>query len=235
MFERGYVTRQRVHAIRREAAQLGGETGRLDAEIAKARKEVEEVGLSLRQFTIKRQGDILAELKESEQRLYDLKETYVGARAELSRLSVTAPVDGIIVNSQLHTIGGVIRPGQTVLEVVPAEDPLIVEARVRPLDIDGIAKGQEAEVRFSAFRQRVTPPLEGNVINVSADAESDQRTGEAFYTATVSIPVAELAKLDRPLLPGMPAELFIKTGKRTLTAYLTQPLMDSMSRAMREK
>jgi HlyD family type I secretion membrane fusion protein len=235
MFERGYVTRQRVHSIRRESAQLAGSLGQLDASIAKARKEIGENKLSIQQLTLQRQSEVLSDLKDIEQRIFDLKQTYIAARTELARLTVTAPVAGVVVNSQLHTIGGVVRPGDTVLEIVPGSDPLIVEARVRPLDIDEVAKGQTTEVRFSAFKQRTTPFLYGTVAEVSADVVADQRTGEFYYSAIVSIPSGELARLGHRLQPGMPAELLIKTGNRTAMAYLAQPLLDSMHKALREK
>jgi len=235
MFKRGFVTRQRVHTIRRESAQLGGSIGRLDASIAKARKETGETELSIQQLTLKRRSEILTELKDIEQRIFDLKEAYLAAGAELARLAVKAPVSGFVVNSQVHTIGGVIRPGLTILEIVPGADSLIVEARVRPLDIDDVAKGQSTEVRFSAFKQRTTPFLVGSVSHVSADAVADPRTGELYYVAIVSIPLAELTRLGHRLQPGMPAEILIKTGNRTVVEYLVQPLLDSMNRAWREQ
>lgn len=235
MFARGYVTRQRVHSIRREITQLDGSMGQLDATIAKSRKEIGETELSIQQLTLKRQSEILAELKDIEQRIFDLKGAYLEAADELTRLTVAAPVGGIIVNSQLNTIGGVIRPGQTVLEIVPGDDPLIVEARVRPIDIDEVAKGQTTEVRFSGFKQRTTPIVSGTVSQVSADAVADVRTGELYYSAIISISYAELERLGHRLQPGMPAELLIKTGRRTPIAYLAQPLLDSMHRALREQ
>jgi HlyD family type I secretion membrane fusion protein len=235
MFKRGYVTRQRVHSIRREGAQLAGSLGQLDASIAKARKEIGENELSIQQLTLKRQSEVLSDLKDIEQRIFDLKQTYLAARAELARLTVTTPVSGVVVSSTLHTIGGVVRPGDTVLEIVPGSDPLIVEARVRPLDIDEVAKGQTTEVRFSAFKQRTTPFLTGMVAQVSADAVADQRTGEFYYSAIISIPSGELARLGHRLQPGMPADILIKTGNRTVIAYLAQPLLDSMNKALREQ
>ena len=237
MFARGYVNRQRVHAIKRESAQLAGSLGRLDASVAKARKEIGETELSIRQLKLKRQTEVLTELKDIEQRLFELKETYLAAQAELGRLTMAAPVSGVAMNSQLHTVGGVIRSGQTVLEVVPAEDALIVEARVRPLDIDNVRQGQETEVRLAAFKQSTTPLLAGVVLHVSADAISDPRTGELHYTAIINIPLRELARLgpEQRLQPGMPAEVLIKTGQRTPLQYLMQPLLDSMHRAWRER
>lgn len=235
MFERGYTNRQRLHSIRRESTQLAGSIGRLDASIAKARNEIGETMLSIRQLTLKRQSEVLAELKDIEQRIFDLNATYLAAAEELEHLTVTAPVDGVVVNSQLHTIGGVVRQGETVLEIVPDADALIVEARVRPLDIDEVEKGQTTEVRFSGLKQRTTPFLTGIVSQVSADAMTDPRTGVLFYRMIVSIPNAELARLGHRLQPGMPAELLVKTGKRTPLAYLTQPFLDSMHKALREQ
>jgi HlyD family secretion protein/epimerase transport system membrane fusion protein len=235
MFKRGYLTRQRVHAIRRECAQLEGNLGQLDASIAKSRKEIGETELSIQQLTVKNQSEVLTELKDIEQRIFDLKETYLTARAALGRLTATAPVSGVVVNSRLHTIGGVVRAGETVLEIVPGADPLVVEARVRPTDVDEVANGQLTEVRFTAFKQRTTPFVSGTILRVSADAVADERTGEFYYSAIVGIPPAELARLGHPLQPGMPAEILIKTGNRTALAYLAQPLLDSMNKALREQ
>jgi len=235
LFARGYVTRQRVHSIRREVTQLDGSMGQLDAAIAKARKEIGETELSIQQLALNRQREVLTELKDIEQRIFDLKETYLAAADELTRLTVTAPVGGIIVSSQLNTVGGVVRPGQTVLEIVPGADPLIIEARVHPIDIDEVEKGQTTEIRLSGFKQRTTPLLLGTVSHVSADAVADVRTGEFYYSAIVSISYAELERLGHRLQPGMPAELLIKTGKRTPIAYLAQPLLDSMHKALREQ
>jgi HlyD family type I secretion membrane fusion protein len=235
MFTRGYVTRQRVHSIRREHVQLTGSLGQIDASIAKARKEIDETEFSIRQLTLKRQSDILAELQDIERRIFNLNEEYQASGDELARLAILAPVAGVVVNSRVHTIGGVIRPGETILEIVPGADALVVEARVRPLDIDEVAKGQPTEVRFSAFKQRTTPFLTGNVLQVSADSVTDQRTGEPYYCAIIVISRTEFERLGHRLQPGMPAEILIKTGSRTPLTYLVQPLMDSMHKALREQ
>ncbi len=235
LFKRGFVSRQRVHNIRRETVQLTGSVGRLDAALAKARKEIGETELSIQQLALKRQSEVMTELRDTEQRIFDQKEEYLSAAGELARMSVVAPVSGVAVNSLVHTVGGVIKPGQTVLEIVPGSDPLIVETRVRPLDIDEIAKGQATEVRFPGFKQRTTPSVAGTVAHVAADAVADPRTGETYYTAVISVPRSELERLGQPLQPGMPAEVLIQTGSRSPLAYFVQPLMDGMNRALREQ
>jgi HlyD family secretion protein len=134
----------------------------------------------------------------------------------------------------VHTVGGVITPGEAMMLIVPEADNLTVEAKLNPQDIDQVQAGQKAVLRFSTFNQRTTPELNGTVIRVSADLTTDQRSGERYYTVRISIPEAEVARLGGlKLLPGMPLEAFIQTGERTVLAYLTKPLTDQAARAFR--
>ena len=236
MFKAGNTTRQRVHNIRRECAQLEGSAGRIDASLNRARKEINEAELSLAQLAVKRQTDAVTELKDVEGKLFDYQEIYLAAEAELNRLTIRAPVSGTVVASEVHTIGGVVKPGGTILQIVPSTDLLVVEARIRPIDIDNILTGADTEIKFTGFKQRITPSVQGHLIHVSADAMTDPRTNETYYLANATITEGELARagLKTRLQPGMPAEIMIKTGERTALTYLLQPIYDSMNRAWRE-
>ncbi|MGI9476798.1 MAG: HlyD family type I secretion periplasmic adaptor subunit [Hyphomicrobiaceae bacterium] len=236
LHEKGHVTRHRLLAFKREIIRLRGSNGGLISKIAKLRKEAGSVKLQILQLTKQRNQETAAELRDTEIRLLDSHERYLAAKAELAQLKILAPVTGTVVGSRKHTIGGVVRPGETILEIVPAADKLIVEARIRPLDIDNILPGQETSVRLTALRQRSMTQLSGRVVYVSADRSEDSRSGETYYLAQVEITPKAMSQLKtQDLVPGMPAEIFIKNGERTALAYLMDPLMDGVRRAWREQ
>ena len=236
LHEKGYVARHRLLAFKREVIRLRGSDGGLSSKIAKLHKEAGSIKLEILQLRKKRSQEIAAELRDTEIRLLDSHDRYLAAKADLAQLKVLAPVNGTVVGSREHTIGGVVRPGETILEIVPAADKLIIEARIRPLDIDNISPGQETNVRLTALRQRSMTQLSGRVVYVSADRSEDTRTGETYYLAQVAIAPRAMAQLKgQDLMPGMPAEIYIKNGERTALAYLMDPLMDGVRRAWREQ
>jgi HlyD family type I secretion membrane fusion protein len=153
----------------------------------------------------------------------------------LRRTVVTAPVGGTVMDLRIHTSGGVIGAGESILDIVPTEDALVIEAKVRPTDIDTVHAGLPAQVRLTAFKQRTTPVLSGEVAHVGADSLSDERTGTNYYIAHVVIERGELERAGNlSLRPGMPADVMIVTGRRTALEYLISPLRDSFARAFRE-
>lgn len=169
-------------------------------------------------------------------RLVEIEERLREARDVATRREIVAPIAGTVLNLRFFTIGGVVRPGEPVLEIVPAEDRLIAEVLIQPTDIDVVRPGLQAEVRLPAFKQRLAPFLIGRVVFVSADAVFDERLRANMYRAHVTIDEAELNTLDGVILtPGMPVEVMILVGERTLWQYLTQPLRDSFVRAFREQ
>src|SRR5215210_6880055 len=152
------------------------------------------------------------------------------------RIDIRAPQDGVVHQLNVHTVGGVINPGEPLMLVVPKADSLTVEAKIAPQDIDQVRIGHKAVLRFSAFNQRTTPEINGEVTLVSADITQDQKTGTSFYTVRITPPAGELARLNGlKLVPGMPVESFIQTGDRTVISYLTKPLADQITKAWREK
>ena len=166
----------------------------------------------------------------------ELAERKIAAEDQLNQVDLRAPQSGRVHQLAVHTVGGVIGPGETLMLIVPGADNLRLDARVSPTQIDEVKVGQPALLRFSAFNQRVTPEIKGEVTRVGADIETDQKTGAMFYTARISITEQELSKLGNVrVIPGMPVETFIQTSSRTVLSYLIKPLTDQMQRALRER
>jgi HlyD family secretion protein len=180
------------------------------------------------------------DLGETQGKEGELSEKLVAARDQLNRIEMRAPTSGVIHELQVHTIGGVVKAGETIMEIVPDSDELQVEAHVQPKDIDHVRTGQDAFVRFSAFNQRTTPQLTGQVAFVSADTTVDPHNpnaqASAFYTVRVVMSEEERRRLgDVQLMPGMQAEVFMQTGKRTMMSFLMKPFMEQLKRAFVEE
>jgi HlyD family secretion protein/epimerase transport system membrane fusion protein len=236
LYKKSLTTRQRVLALAREVVQLKGQIGRLTSRIAATHKEISETELNLAQTRMRRSSEVLAELRDVQGKMLDFRQQYAAYRNELERTVARAPVSGTVVGLQVHTVGGVVRSGETLLEIVPDRDQLVVEIKVRPMDVHNVRIGHRTQVRFSAFKQRSTPTLTGHVATISADALTDPRSSEPYYLAEIEVDVAELSRLGHVTLqPGMPCEVMIETGERTALAYLLEPLADSFRRAWRER
>lgn len=234
LYEKQLVPITRLNALEREAVRLRGEVGQIIAAIAEARGKISEIGLQTVQIDQAAQAQAGAELNDVQARLDELRERKVTADEDLDRVRIRAPQAGVVDKLAVHTIGGVIGPGETIMTLVPDSDELTVQSRVSPMDIDQVQVGQLARVRFSAFASRQTRELKGQVTNVAADLSLDERTGASWYVVTVEVPPAEMAQLKGlKLIAGMPAEVFIQTRKRTLLAILTKPLTDQIYRAFR--
>ncbi|MGD9669014.1 MAG: HlyD family type I secretion periplasmic adaptor subunit [Hyphomicrobiaceae bacterium] len=236
LYERRITTRVRLLASKREVFQLEGNIGRLGGQIASLTKEIGETELSLEQFRNTYMSQVLEELKQHQTKVLEFREKLNLAKEAAARTVIRAPTSGVVFSSQVHTVGGVLRGGETLLEIVPDRDRLIIEVRVRPQDVDYVHMGQPTEVRITAFKHRTTPPLNGEVTFISADTVTDSGTTEPHFVANVEVEASELRQLDvqHRLQPGMPAEAVIKTGRRTAMAYLLQPLAESFNRAWRE-
>ncbi len=226
----------RLAELERLRAQLDGERGQLIAEVARTETRVTETELQILQLDQDRRTEVVTELRDVDNKLAELAEQRVSADDQLKRINILAPQSGVVHELAVHTIGGVISPGETIMQIVPVNDALVVEARIQPSDIDQLHIGQKATLRFSAFNQRTTPEIFGEIKTVAADLILNQQTGESWYTARISIPAEELARLGTlPLLAGMPVEAFVQTGERTALSYLLKPLADQINRAMREE
>lgn len=236
LFKKGYTERSRILALSRTAARLEGEHGEHSADIVRVEEAIGETRLQMLQAQKAFREDVVAELRDIQMQIFDLDERVGAARDLEDKLELRAPVAGTVVATAVHGIGQVIKPGETILEIVPAGDPLVIEAHVRPVDIDSVSVGQDVTVRLTAFKQRTTPTLSGRVIYVSADSLIGRQSGHAYYLARIEVPKDEARRLgNRNLLPGMPAETLIRTGGRTAMQYLLQPIADGMARAWREE
>lgn len=236
LLEDGLIELPRVTAARRETARLKGEAARLLAEAASARTAAAERRIQIAQVASEFQTEVLAELQTIGLRIAELSQQKIAAQDRLSRLEVRAPASGIVHESIVQTVGGVVAAGETLMLIVPVASQLLVEARVFPIDVDKLSLGQEAVVKFSGLDQRTAPDLHAAVSHVSPDLSYDAATGAPYYLVKLSLPEAELDRLPETLilLPGMPAEAFIQTSNRTVLAYLIDPLAKQVSHAFRE-
>jgi len=235
LFAKQLVPITRVAALRRERASLDGRHGELTAQIAATRMQISETEMQILQLDRDRQTEVLGELTDIDQQIAQLMQREIALRDKLRRIDIRAPYDGTVYQLAVHTVGGVIAPGDRIMGIVPDQDELVIEAKVDPRDIEQVIVGQKALLRFTAFNQRTTPELTGQVSFVSADLDRDELTGETYYNVRVRIEAGEVAKLEgRELVPGMPVETFLATGERSALSYLFKPLSDQFARAFRE-
>lgn len=235
LWESKLVTVMRLTALERDAAGSEGRVSSLVASIAKARGKLSEINLKIMQIDQDLSAEVGKELAQIRARTAELAERRVTAGDQLRRIDIRAPQDGLVHQLAVHTIGGVIPPGGTIMQIVPEGDGLTVESRIPPHEIDRVSMGQMAVLRFSAFNQATTPELFGEVNRISADISQDPHTGTPYYTVRIGLSDPEIARLaGRKLLPGMPVEGFIQTGTRTVASYLTKPLQDHLVKAWRE-
>lgn len=236
LFDKRLVPIARLTALQRESARIEGERGQLISTIAETKTKVDEAKLQMVRLDQDVRTEVVKELGEAQGKEAELSERSVAARDVLERIEMRAPASGVIHQLTAHTIGGVIRAGDAVMEVVPDSDDLQIEARLQPNDIDQVRKGQQAFVRFSAFNQRVTPQLIGQVSYVSPDTTRDQQTGTSYFTVRIMLPEEERRRLaGLQLSSGMPAEVFMQTGSRTMLSYLFKPILDQFQRAFVER
>ena len=231
----GFVDKQRLRDVERQHSLNSGEISALSAEIAASQIQIGETKLEILQLEKKFQEEVAGKLSEAQAELYDVTQRMLAIRDKVVRIDIKAPVDGRVMGLAVHTLGGVILPGHPILEIVPQQEELVIEAQVTPLDIDRVNIGLVAEVRFSAFKQAVTPVIEGKVINLSADRLIEEKTGTPYYLAQIELTPDSYQKMQHlELVPGMPVEVLIKTGERTVFEYLTKPISNAFARAFIE-
>ena len=233
----GLERKPRLLQLRREMADMEGRRGDTLAQIARAKQTIAESEVDILSLKNDRQKDVADELRETEKKLHELEEQTQAARDVLARTEVRAPENGTITELRVHTPGGVVNPGEALLDLVPQADRLVVDAKVRPEDIDRVHEGLPAQVRLLPYKQRRTPPIAATVVYVSADRLVDKHTNESYYEAKLRVDEQQLAGLGEEvkLVPGMPSEAMIKTGETTVAAYALSPLFDSFHRAFAEK
>ena len=237
LYDQHLVQISRLTTLERDAARLSGERAQYIASRAQAKGKITETELQIIQVDKDMVSEVSKDLRETNDKIGEFVERKVTAEDQLRRIDIRAPQDGIVLQSTVHTVGGVITAGDAIMMIVPRADDLSVEAKVNPQDIDKLQIGQKTLLRLSAFNQRTTPELNGLVTRVSADVTTDQRTGQSYYTIRVSLPAKEVARLgdSNKIIPGMPMKAFVQTGDRTMMSYLMKPLSDQLMRAFREK
>lgn len=236
LWKRKLVSIDRMTALERDAVRLEGEHGQLTAGIAQAKGRAAEIELQIIQIDQDLRSEVATELREVQGKIAEYVERKVAAEDQLKRIDLRSPQDGVVHQMAVHTVGGVITPGEQVMLIVPVTDDLTVEAHIAPQDIDQVTTGQNAILRLSAFNQQTTPELTGTLSRIAADLTTDERSGTTYYIARVKLPKTEVAKLrGLALAPGMPAEVFFPTGDRTMLSYLVKPLSDQIQKAFREE
>lgn len=232
----GMVEKTRLRAMERDAVRLRGERDELTSRMAGAQTAISEK--ELKKFQVRKafQEDVAAELKAAQAERMELQERESATRRTLELTELRAPVDGTVTDLRVHTAGGVVAPGEVLMEIVPDADKLVIEAKVQPTDIDRVRTGQATGIKLHAFNQRATPELNGQVSYVSADTVTDARTELSYFLVRVEVSASEQQRLgEARVVPGMQADLFIRTGERTFLGYLIEPLKDSFNKAWRER
>lgn len=226
-----------VSNLHLQEASAEGEKGRLIAAIAQTRATISEKKLAIEQIGTDFMSQTLDDLQKTRQTIAEAQQQALAGQDRLTRTVIRSPQAGIVHESIVHTVGGVVSPGQTLMQIVPQTDNLLVGIRIDPNDIDAIHEGQKVNLRFTSLDRRRTPEAWGKIESVSPDLVTEQQTGRRYYTANVRIDADELAKLDKSikLLPGMPVESFVTTGDRSVLSYLLHPLTEEMQLAFREE
>jgi membrane fusion protein, epimerase transport system len=234
LLDQGYVQKTRVLTLQRAVAEYEAKYGEHRAELAKARQRAGELDLRILSMRNAYAQSAADELKEASAKIFDLEERIRPSRDASERQRITAPIAGEVVGLRIFTSGSTIGPRDVLMEIVPDDKRLIVEARIRPEDINHVRAGTGADVRLTAFKQRTTPLVAGSVSYVSGDRMVDPQTGAAYYTVHVDVPPERLSEASLRLQAGMPAEVFIRTDERTTFDYLLAPVTSYLRRSMRE-
>ena len=236
----GYIERQRVREMERSVVLNDGQRAALIKDIASNDAEIGAIQIKMLQLEKDLQREVTRELAEVQTDIFTLTERQRALEDTVKRITIVAPEAGRVLALAVHSPGEVVRPGAHLLDIVPVQQNLIVEARLSPQDVDQLRVGQMAEVRFSAFRQRDMPMIQGQLMTLSADrlVEDVNGTKQSYYLAHIRVTdkgIADLAQLNLELVPGMPADVLVTTGQRTLWHYLTAPLSDLMVRSLKEE
>ena len=237
LIKSGNAVRPRLLALQRQQADLIGQRGQAQAMISRANQTINESKISMLNLKNEFLNKVVAELKDTQVQLSSLEEQARATTDVARRVDVVAPLPGTVTGLSVHTVGGVVQPGEVLLSLVPSDDRLIVEAHVSPQDIDIVHPGLVAQVRLTAFKTRYLHPVEGKVITISADRVDDRNTQDSYFVAKVEIPQSELTALgpDIKLSSGMPADVLIVTGTRTMLSYVMRPIRESFGHAFHDQ
>lgn len=236
LYREGLGDNQRLRELERQILQYQGDNAEFKSNIAQLRSQISENRMQKETTLQEFQAEVGEQLRNAQEQIAEAEERITSLTDQVNRTVVSAPVSGTVVGRQVHTVGAVIRAGDPIMDVVPSGDGFVVEARVPTKDVDGLFISQLAEIRFSAFNQRLTNVIDGEIIHISADSFEDEATGQRYYKTRIR--VTEEGQKDMTeqmqLLSGMPAEVMIRTGERTFASYIAKPVSDMLARAIRE-
>lgn len=231
----GLGDKVRLRALERERAEVAGDLAAVRSQRASASLQINETRLQIEQARREFHSEVVTQLSEAQQRIFDAQQRERALADRVARTRITTPVSGRVVGLDVHSVGAVLGQGERLMDIVPDNDTLVIDAQVMPQDIDKVFPGLEAKVRFTAFNFRSTPTVKGRVLTISADRLIDEQHGYPYFLARIEVSEEERAQLgDLTLLPGMPAEVIVITGERTMFSYLMRPLSDALARSMRE-
>lgn len=235
LFAKGLIQQSRVTGLRRDKARLEGERGGFVSEMSQAAQSISEREIQILQIDEEMRAEVVEQLQGLRAEIAKLAEEKLAAEEQLRRVEIRAPRTGFVHQLSVHTVGGVVSPGEDLMLIVPHEDLLVIEAQVAPTDIDQLSIAQTATVRLPGFDQRTTPELTAQILTVSADLMQDPATGLSYYQARLALTEEEIARLDgKTLIAGMPVEAFVHTGSRSILSYLVKPLSDHIVHAFRD-
>ena len=235
LYAKGLVPLTRLTTLQRDSAQLEGERAQLVATVAETNAKIGQARLQIAQIDQDFRSEVMKDLRDSQDKEAELMEKDVAATDELRRVDIRAPASGIVHQLAVHTIGGVVRAGDVIMEIVPDTDDLEIEGHLPPNEIDQVERGQRAYLRFSTLDRPTMPEVRGTVTYVSADLSHDERSNAGFYTVKIDLPEGERHRLDgMTLISGMPVEIFLQTGSRTMLSYLFKPISDQIHRMFNE-
>ena len=236
LIQRNIVAKNQLLTFERAVSDLRGQIAEQDAEEARLENAISETKAASAQVDKQLRERNITELEEVEAKIDEMKQQISATDLQLQRTSIRSPIDGVIHELAMHTIGGVVQPGQAIMQIIPVGGDLEIEVNADTHSVDEISLDRKAIVRFPAFHQRTTPEIFGKVTQISPSSVVDERTGASFYRVRVSIPASEKVKLgDQELIPGMPVEAVMPTQNRTVLSYLLKPLVDQMEHSMREE
>jgi HlyD family secretion protein len=230
------VPRTRLLALERERSNLLGQLAQQEAELARLENAIKETAIAILQIEREFQESVLSDLRQVTLEVSELDQQIYASGEQIKRVDIKAPVTGVVHELSIFTVSGVIAPGTTLMQIISQDEGIELEANIEPQHIDRVSVGQEAVVRFATFNHRTTPELNGHVVLISPNSVTDEKSGFSFYRVAVHLSAEEIRRLgDKVLVPGMPADVFIKTSDRTVMSYLVKPLTDQLQHALRER
>lgn len=235
LYKKNLIAKSQVLALEREKARLEGVVGRSVADKAKAEGGIGETKLQIQQLEKQFLEDVNTEILEARQKISDLRQRFVVANDVFDRLVVKSPLSGYVQNLKIFTVGAVIQSGQALLDVIPVDEPLIIQARISPLDVESVHTNMLAEVRFPSFKAREFPVIMGKIRSISSDRFLDESNGQSYFLALIEVDDSKIEHAHERLTAGLPAEIIMPTGERTVIDYLVDPLTERMRKSFREQ